>query len=64
MRSWDCSLIENTEEEESWHETKWQRSGRRSKSWRQSWKEEGWIEAPCSWMQRVPELPLGIERGA
>ena len=26
-----------------------QHSGMKSKSWRRSWNEEGWKEAPCSW---------------
>ena len=46
MRSWDCSQSENEEEEELGKEgITWQRSGMKSKNWRESWNKEGWKEA-------------------
>ena len=48
MRSWDCSRIENEEEEEGW-----QHSGMKRKSWRRFWNDEGWKEAPCSWLCKM-----------
>ena len=45
MRSWDCSQIENEEEEESWREGDQMAA---LKKWRIFWNEEGWKEAPCS----------------
>ena len=29
--------------------TKWQHSGMKSKNWKRSWNNEGWMEAPGSW---------------
>ena len=51
-QDWDCSHIENEEEEE---EEGWQYEDQiaaqcmRNKSWRRSWNEEGWKESLCSW---------------
>ena len=45
MRSWDCSQIENKEEEESWREgTKWRHSGRKSKNLRRSCPWPFWLK--------------------
>ena len=51
MQSWDCSQIENEEEEESWREgdqmaAQWDEE---QKKRRKFWNEEGWKEAPDSW---------------
>ena len=53
-QSWDCSQIENEEEEEedNWQKedqrrTGWKRNGRKMRSGRRFWNEEGWKEALC-----------------
>ena len=52
MRTWDCSQIEE-EEEESWRErvqmaAQWVKG----RYWRRSWNKEGWKEALCIWRLR------------
>ena len=46
LRRWDCSQIENVEEEESWQEgDPWDEEHKLE----EMWNEEGWKEVLCSW---------------